>query len=390
MAPPEQEEYEEDEIDLLTLGTTVFRGKREILRNSGIVAVGALILSLLVSNTYTAKTTILPPEQGGGGTAAAMLASLGPLAGGLAGGVKDKSEVFVAMLKSERVEDALIKRFGLAQVFDQKLPSKIRSALEKKTSIAADKKDGIITIEVTLKDPVLAAKLANAYVEELNGLTKTLAITEASQRRLFFENQLNLVKDKLGKSEFDLEQLQSKTGLIQVYPHEKEIAEANAKLRAEIAAREIQLSAMQVSVTERNPEYQRIQNELTSLKAQLRGANPGEAMNSDKPGKSLDYIMMFRDVKFDEAVMELLFKQYEAAKIDEAKDYPLIQVLDKAAVPDYKSGPKRALIVILSSIGAFFLSILWVFIRAGLENSKEDPERAERLVQFKNALRWRT
>ena len=344
----------EDEIDLLDILIVVAKNKKMILRNTLVAALIAVVVSLLMPKIYTASSTIMPPQQGQS-TAAAMLGQMGGLAGmaGASLGIKNPADLYIGMLKSRTVADDLVKRFDLKALYKADTDEDARKSLEENMA-ASSGKEGLIKIEFSDKDPKRASDIANAYVDELNKVTSTLAVTEASQRRLFFESQLNLVKDKLAKAEYDLQKLQKKSGMIQVYPQEKEIAESNARLRAEIAAREVQLSAMQVGVTTRNPEYQRIQGELASLKSRLDGMGAEVSPDAKMPQSGLEYIEKFRDVKFNQALMELLYKQFELAKIDEAKDYPLIQVLDRAVPPEKKSKPKRALIVILSTLVRLF------------------------------------
>lgn len=377
----------EDEIDLLDLLIVVAKNKKMIIRNTLVAALIAVAVSLLMPKIYTASTTIMPPQQS---TAAAMLGQLGGLAGmaGSSLGIKNPADLYIGMLKSRTVADDLMKRFDLKALYKADTDEDARKSLEENMAASAGK-DGLIKIDFSDKDPKRASDIANAYVDELNKVTSTLAVTEASQRRLFFEGQLDHVKDKLAKAESDLQELQKKSGMIQVYPQEKEIAESNARLRAEIASREVQLSAMQVGVTTRNPEYQRIQGELASLKSRLNGLGAEVSPDAKMPQSGLEYIEKFRDVKFNQALMELLYKQFELAKIDEAKDYPLIQVLDRAAPPEKKSKPKRALIVILSTLVAFILSIIWAFIRETLEKGRSDPERSEKYNALKKYIVFR-
>ena len=373
-----------EEIDLLDLLIVLAKRKRQIFRFTAGAAILSVIVSLLLPKIYTASTTILPPQQGQS-TASAMLGQLGALAGMAGGslGIKDPDDLYIGMLKSRKVQDDIVSRFDLRKIYHSKKMIDARKSLEGNSRIASGK-DGIISIEVDDRDPQRASEIANAYVDELNRLTSNLAVTEASQRRLFFEKQLNLVRDNLSKAEYDLQKLQAKTGLIQLYPQEKEIAESNAKLRAEIAAKEVQLSAMSVGVTSSNPEYVRLQGELASLKARLEGENTDALLESKMPQSGLAYIEKFRSVKFNQALMEMLYKQYELAKIDEAKDYPLIQVLDKATPPERKSKPKRALIVILSTLAAFFLSVFYAFVREALDKASLDPERSGKIAALKD------
>ena len=380
---PNTTDHPADEVDVLDLLIVIAKYKKMILRNTLVAVVVTVTISLMLTNIYTANTTILPPQQGQS-SAVAMLGQLGALAGGAGAalGIKNPSDLYVSMLKSRTVEDDLIKRFNLKALYKAKFEQDVRNALEGNTVVSSGK-DGIIDIEFSDKDPKLAADVANAYVDELNKLTNDLAVTEASQRRLFFEKQLNLVKDNLIRAEHDLQAIQQKTNLIQDYPQETEIAETNAKLRAQIAAKEVQLSAMQVGVTQSNPDYLRLKQEISSLNDRLKGQEAGIAYSPTMSKESMAYLDKFRSVKYNQAVMEMLFKQYEAARIDEAKDYPLIQVLDKAVPPEHKSKPKRALIVIFAVLATVFLSMLYAFLKELIGRAASNPERSGKMAILK-------
>jgi uncharacterized protein involved in exopolysaccharide biosynthesis len=297
------------------------------------------------------------------------------------------------MLRSRTIADNLISRFDLRKVYDETLLSNVRTSLEKLTVVTAGR-DGIIAIEVSDKDPKRAADLANAYVDELKSLTRVLAVTEASQRRLFFEQQLIQAKDNLSAAEMSARQGLQKGGIAQVDAHGRSMIEVTARLRAQISAKEVQLGAMRTFAAEANPELQRTQQELEALRrelARVEGSSPlGSGGNVDGGRSSgLDNLGRLRDVKYYEFLYELLAKQYELAKVDEAKDSTIIQVLDKAIEPDRRSSPKRTLIVLLTTIIALIASILWASIRAVAARAKTNPKQALRLQKLSNYLRWK-
>src|SRR5207249_8236572 len=224
----------------------------------------------------------------------------------------------------------------------------------------------IITIEFDDEEPKRGADVANAYVDELMKLTKVLAVTEASQRRLFFERQLVQAKDNLTAAEISARQGLEKGGLAQVDAQGRSMIELTARLRAQISVKEVQIGSMRTFAAEGNPELQRTQQELEALRRELsriEGSSPvtvrGRGDASLNAG--LDNLGRLRDVKYYEFLYELLAKQYELAKIDEAKDATVIQILDKAIEPDRKSRPRRALIVLLTTLIALFVSILLTF-----------------------------
>jgi uncharacterized protein involved in exopolysaccharide biosynthesis len=324
-----------------------------------------------------------------------MLAQLGGLAGAAGGalGIKNPNDLYVGMLKSRTLADSLIQRFELQKVYDAKTMFDTRKELDTNTKITSGK-DGIITIDFDDKDPRRAATVANAYVEELYKLTQTLAVTEASQRRLFFEKQLALAKDHLASAEVALRQTQERTGLIKLDEQGRAIIESVARLRAEIAAKEVQLGAMRTFATENNPDYVMVGRQLGGLRAQLaklektNTAGEGDIFvpTGKVPEVGLEYVRKVRDVKYHEVLFELLAKQYEIARVDEARDTSIIQVLDKAIEPEKKSKPKRLLIVILTALVVGFLAVIWAFVREAGERARQNPQQAERLNLLRRYL----
>jgi len=389
---------DEDEISLLDLLIVLAKHKRLVLGMPLAAGILAAVISLLLPSIYTGTAKILPPQQSAS-AASALLNQLGGALGGLGGlaggalGVRNPNDLYIGMLKSRTVADNLIARFDLNKIYKQELQSTTRTELQNSTSIAAGR-DGIIAIEVDDRDPKHAAELANAYVEELMKLTKVLAVTEASQRRLFFERQLLQAKDSLTSAEISARQGLQKGGLAQVDAQGRSMIEVTARLRAQISAKEVQLGSMRTFAAEGNPELQRTQQEMEALRrelARVEGASPVSAVGKrDVSGSSgLDNLGRLRDVKYYEFLYELLAKQYELAKIDEAKDATVIQVMDQAIEPDRRSRPKRTLIVLLSAFTAFFFGILSAFILETISKTANDPQQAERVRSFRTYLAWR-
>jgi uncharacterized protein involved in exopolysaccharide biosynthesis len=387
-----------DEVSLLDLLLVLAKHKRIVLGVPLVAGIVAAIVSLLLPNMYTGTTRILPPQQSAS-AASALLSQLGGALGGLGGlaggalGVRNPNDLYVGMLKSRTVADNLITRFDLQKVYNQELLSNTRLSLMGNTTILAGR-DGIISIDVDDRDPKRAAELANAYVDELMKLTKVLAVTEASQRRLFFERQLIQAKDNLTAAEITARQGLQKGGLAQVDAQGRSMIEVTARLRAQISAKEVQLGAMRTFAAEANPELLRAQEELQALRRELsrvEGSNPLAATTKgDAPGNSgLDNLGRLRDVKYYEFLYEMLAKQYELAKIDEAKDATIVQVMDKAIEPDRKSKPSRLLIVLLLTFAAILISILWVFIRESQIRASMDPKQASRMQELRRQLRGR-
>ncbi len=382
----------DDEVSLLDLLIVLAKHKRLVLGLSAAAAVVSAAISLLLPNIYTGTTKVLPPQQTQSTSAVlAQLGSLAGLAGGaVAAGLKNPNDLYVGMLKSRTVADNLIQRFDLNKLYDKKYPSETRKQLEKETTIVAGK-DGIITIEVEDRDPKRAADLANAYVDELFKLTTVLAVTEASQRRLFFERQLDLARVNLVKAETEARKALEQGGLAAVDVQGRSAVETAARLRAQISVKEVQIGAMRTFASEGNPELKLAQQEIEVMKRELaksEGTTPNKtARSAARENSGIDNLGLLRDVKYYETMYGLLAQQYESAKIDEAKDSAIIQVMDKAIEPDRRSKPKRTLIVVLSALVAGLLSVLLAFVLEAMANAKSDPEQSQRLTRLKAYLR---
>jgi len=390
-----REEFYEDEINLLDLFLVLVKRKNLILKITFFAAFITAIISLILPSVYRAETKILPPSPNTSVTAQ-IISQLGIQAGlpESALPVKSPSDLYVELIKSRPVLDAIIDRFNLMKLYDTKSREDARRALLKVLKVSADKKSGIITVAVEDKDPRRAADMANAFVEEFKNLTKNLALTEASQRRLFFEEQLKDTKEKLILAEEDLKNFQEKTGAIQVDEQVKAILLNIAQLRAQIAAKEAQIKAMRTYANSQNPDLIKAEEELRALRAQLAALEAKSPLkNSDPfiptgalPRVSTEYLRKLRDLKYYETLYEILVKNYELAKIDEAKDYVLVQVIEKAIPPEKKAKPKRKLMVFVATISAFFFSVLLAFFQEYLEKASSDPENKNKLEEIKKHL----
>ena len=359
----------DSEIDLKMLVAQLWQGKRTVL--AGIVTCGviALAISFSIRPVYTASASIMPPQQQASGLSAA-LGSLGAIAGVAAGGaLKNPNDLYVAMMKSQTVSDRLIAQFDLKTRYDEEKLSLTRKALEASVVITSAK-SGLIEINVDDHDPQFAARLANAYVVELKRLNQNLAVTDAAKRRMFFEKQLQDVKLSLAKAELGLEALQKKTGLVLPEGQVGMVLKTVTELKAKIAAKEVEIVAMRSFATEKNPDFVRAQEVLAAMKQQLAALDDGGGEGSlsvgakSLPQDGLAYIRAVREVKYNEALLELMAKQYEFARVEEGRDSSMIQVLDVATAPDQKSRPKRSLIVISGVLLGLMLGVLTVFIRS--------------------------
>ena len=372
-----------DEISLLDLLQTIVDNLRLLVLGPLTVGLAALGVSFAVPPSYSALTTFLPPQQQQN-MAASMLASLGALSGlaGAATGLKSPADQYIAFLKSNSVEDALIERFKLIERYKSEFKQDARTRLEGSVKIISGK-DGLISITVEDTDASFAADLANAYVEELTRLLSRLAVTEAQQRRKFFEKQLEQTKDRLTQAEIALNATGVSSNVLKSNP--ASAVAAVAALQAQVTAQEVKLGAMRGYLAETAPDFQQALVELTSLRSQLSKLSQDKAQPT-APGQS-NYVSAYRQFKYQETLFELFARQFEMAKVDESREGAVIQVLDKATPPERKSTPKKAQIAIVATLAAGFALLLFVFVRQTLVNARQDKESADKLAQLQSA--WR-
>jgi len=391
----------EDEISMLDILIVLAERKRTILWFMVSFALVAIVVSLLLPKRYTASVSLLPPQQNSsmGAAIASQLANLGGMAAIAGGslGLKNPNDMYVAVLKSRTVEDAMVQRFDLMKEYHERYLSDARKAFESRATVDGSGKDGLIHIAVEDRDPNRAAELANGYVEQFRKLSEHLAITEASQRRLFFEKQLEQSKDSLASAEEALKITQQKTGLIQLDSQARALIESAASLRGMIAAKEVQIRSMRTFATGENSQLVQAQQELDGLRAQLaklggseEGADAALMVPKGRvPEAGLEYMRKLRDVKYHETIFEILARQFEIAKLDEAKQGALIQVVDSAVPPDKRSFPKRGLIVIGATLGGLMLGIFFALAAAGLDIMRSEPTYNAKLLYLKRILSWR-
>jgi len=393
---------QDEGIDVLDILLVLAHDRRRIAVVTLVFLIlGAVLSFLILKPTYTATATILPPQQQQS-SASAMLGQLSSLAvlGGLgeAGGLlKNPADIYVAMIMSRTSVDRIIDRFHLQAVYKTKTMVDTRKAFKAHVTTEAAK-DGLIEINVKDHDPRRASDMANGLVGELYHLTSTLAITEAAQRRLFFYRQMQDENTALAAAEDDLKKTQEKTGLIQLSDQAAEIIRNVASLRAEIVSREVELQATRTYATDQNPDVARLQQQIDALQQQLttmenneRRIQPGniQVPTVQVPEAGLEYANKLREVTFHTALLTLLSKEYEAARIDEAKSAPIIQVVDHAVPPDKKSGPPRVLITLGSGVMGFCIACFWTFLSQTLIMRRQNPETATKLDELRTILRPR-
>jgi uncharacterized protein involved in exopolysaccharide biosynthesis len=391
----QEERTESAGISLLDLFIVVAKRKKLILGLPAAVAVIVAAVSFVLPETYRASTKLLPPQQNQSG-AAALLSQLGGLGGvaASAAGLKNPNDLYVGMLKSRTVADQIIRRFNLNRVYGTPSMEMVRDRLASNTFVSAEK-DGLITITCQDQDKKLVAPLANAYVDELLKLTKVLAVTEAAQRRLFFERELEQAKNKLVTSEADLKGALETNGVSNVDTESAAVLATVAQLRARISAKEIELRSMGAFVTPTNPDYRLVEQELASLRAEMSKLQngTGDGKSDAQPAAKtagLDNVQRLRDVKYYQMLYALLAKQYEGARLEEARDSSVVQVLDTAIEPERRYAPKRTLLVLLAAFAAFVAAVLWAFILEAKAIAMTQPRTLARWNELRSYLKFRT
>ena len=365
--------------------------KRRVRQATGIAAALGLAAALALPNRYTATAQLLPP-QSSQSAVSAMLGQFGELAG-LAGRdlVKNPGALFVTLLRSRTVADRLIARFALMPAYREKNAADCREILDQNTRIEATK-EGVIVIQVDDRDPRRAAALANGYGEELVRLNQNLAVGEAGRRRIFFEEQLHAANDQLAQAEESLKHNQEASGIVQLDTQAKALLESMAALRARIVVKEAQLRGVRTYEADRHPDVVRAQGELTVLRQELvrlqQQGDPAltQVSASGLPATGLEYVRRLREVKYREAIFEMLAKQLEAARIDEAREGALIQVIDAAEVPERKSGPRRWLIALGAGLVGLLLAMGWVAVGQLFRHWAADPVRGPLLECLQHSL----
>ncbi|MCS3802911.1 uncharacterized protein involved in exopolysaccharide biosynthesis [Chromobacterium alkanivorans] len=379
-----------DDINLFDVLKILLKHKRWVIGSVIALGSGALVLSLLLPPLYSSTAKILPPQQQSS-SMNLLLGQLGGLAGAAGGitGLKNPVDLYIGLLQSRTVADSLIQQFKLKQRYAAETMDETRKALQSASAISSSK-DGLISISVEDKDPQFAAALANGYIAQLIRLNQSLAVTDAAKRRLFFETQLKQTKAQLAAAETALRQTQERTGMIQPDGQVQAIMNTVTQLKASVAAKEVQLEALRSYATEQNPLYQRTKQELAGLKTQLAKLESGAETAGDvmvptgkMPQSGLEYLRRLREVKYQETIFELLAKQYELARIDEAKDSSQIQILDSAVVPELKSKPVRSLITAAGLVVGLMLGITLALLRERFHSAQQSGRLHELSWAFK-------
>lgn len=393
LAKPE----EADKIDLLDAVLFFAENRYRIVAMALLGLAFGVALAFLLRPTFSATAVILPPQQQSS-TASALMGAIGSLAGLSSKSdlsIKNPSDMYVGLLESRTIADGLIDKFHLERVYRTGTLMKTREVLKKHSAIV-DGKDGLISVTVKEHDPHLASDLANGYISALHSMNSELALTDAAQRREFFEQQLDQEKSALTNAEKAFKDAEEKTGVIQLSGQAESVISRMAALSAQIASQEVQLRAMKTFATDANPDLIRTQQSIDELHKQLaqlqavrsKEAPGGFSLSAGKvPEASLEYMRKYRDLQFHETLYQLLATQYETARMDEAKSAPLIQVVDKAVPPEKKSGPHRILIALGGIFVGFLFGVLWSLAVRSWRKMRNTPEKTLKMHHIRMALR---
>lgn len=390
-APEAAEEHPRD-INLVDLLIALGQEKAIFIVVTVLAALVGVVVAMLTPPVYTARTTLMPAQQGGGGGSA--LAGLGNLAGlaglaGLSSAVKSSDEMYIAFMRSQSVQSALIEELQLKDRYKARTLEDARQALDLQVVIAADKKSGLLTVMASDGDPAFAAHLANAQVQQLTRLMGRLAVTEAQQRRLFYEQQIAKTQQNLAEVEVRYKAAQQRSGILMASSVAEADLQAGVSLRSQIASKEVQLQSLNQFATRQNPEVIRLAGEIAALRAQLQKYERGTGQATAAAPSQQEALQAFRELKTQEAMLDAFVRQLEVARIDEAKEGPAIQVLDEARVPELRAKPERRKLVMAYTITGAVLGLLLAALRALMRYVQSTPGGAQQWQQLKRAwLGW--
>jgi tyrosine-protein kinase Etk/Wzc len=396
------------DVSLLDYLLVLSKHSRLILYVSAAAGLLTLLILLLVPNKYTATARFLPPqtnqtlsgqlldELGGTAIPGVRRGGAGEMLGGLLG-LKQPANIYVGIMAGDYIADRIIERFKLITVYKKKYKVEVRQQLRQRVKPGIGEKDGLLFIVATDESPQRAADLANAYVEELDQQLKKLALQEAVERLAFLEKEFSLVGQNLVKAEEALRSFSEKNSVVQIDAQAKGIIEYIANLRATIDAREVELQVLRQRATPSNFDVIRLETELKGLKEKLRDAESQESVN---PGKSdlmmatgkvpvvgLAYARLYREAKYQEGLYRLYVKLAEIARLDQVRNFSLIQIIDRATPPEKKSSPRR-LTVTLMVTGVIFIIMTFVAFALEYWQAALSESNAERRGQLQHYSRW--
>ena len=390
-----------DEVHILDYLIVLAKHSRMIIFTTVAVTVLAYLVLFISPNIYIATARLLPPQQNmtmtaqfldfvGGGVKPGGAGGLGGLAGGILG-LKSPGDLYAAMMTCSTISDRIIERFQLRKLYNKRYLEDARKTLSKKAKIIGGRKDGLIIIEVTDKSAERAAEMANAFVEELDKLLQSLAVQEATGRLAFLEKEHAAANTKLAKAEEALRGFSEQNSVIQIDAQTRGMLQYIAQLRAEIDAKEVQVQVLRQQATPYNYDVVRLETQVKGLKEKLQTTEKqwdqscigNVCLTTSKvPTLGLEYIRLYREVKYQETLYQLYTKMVEIARLDMVKNVSMVQVLDQALVPEKRSN-KRLLPAMVTGMVVFFLMILFAFGKEYWAASGSREDNRERLAAIK-------
>jgi len=381
----------------------LFKWKKLIIVNCFVVGILAAALSLMIPKWYRSRTTILPPSGDSPDVNLSSLLTDMPFASFGFEGSSASTNLYIAILKSRTVMEAIVKKFNLMERYKKKTLEETVKALRKHVAIDTDDEDFIFVLaeaqtkwlsskKKDRKIQELAMNMADSFIDELEKVHIQLKVEKARDTRLFIEKRYLQNLEDLSRAEETLKTFQEKNGLVSLPEQTITTIQAASELKAQIMATEIEMDVMKKYVGENHADVIKTKNQLTELRnkysefrsrkdpasnvlKQTDSTNDVFIPLDDVPEMGLEYARLFREVMLQEKLLEFLLPQYEEAKIKEAKDTPMIQILDRAALPEKKARPKRALMVIFWGFITFILSCFYAIsqptIKLFIQNIKE-------------------
>jgi uncharacterized protein involved in exopolysaccharide biosynthesis len=382
---------DESEINLLDVLIALGQEKLTVIGVTVLAAIVGVVISLITPPTYVARTSIMPAHQGGGESALAGLSGLAGLAG-LSGAVKSSDQMYIAFMRSQSVQIALIDQLKLKERYNSKNLEEARKSLTSNLSITADKSSGLLVIEAQDREAAFAAQLANQQVHELNVILSRLAVTEAQQRRLYYEQQITKTQQNLPVLETRFKEAQQKSGV-----EVASLLSESGTLPGQIAAKELQLQILSRFATAQNPEMKRLSTEIAALRSQLsryelahaqaKGTGKANTTGNVKATSPFqqEAAQAYTTLKIQETLLDGFVRQLEVAKIDEAKEGPTMQVLDVARAPETRAKPERRKLVIAYTVTGLVIGLLLALVKALLRHIQSTPEGMQRLRDLQRA-----
>jgi tyrosine-protein kinase Etk/Wzc len=384
----------EFDINLLDVFIALGQEKLTVFAVTALAAIAGVLISLTTPPTYLARTSIMPAQQSGGASVLAGLSGLAGLAGlsGMSGGVKSSDQMYIAFMRSQSVQMALIDQLKLKERYGSKNLEEARMSLTKSVSIAVDKSSGLLSIEAKDGNAEFAAQLANQHVHELNVILSRLAVTEAQQRRLYYEQQIAKTQQNLPLIETRFKEAQQKSGV-----EVASLLSEAGSLPGQIAAKELQLQILSRFATEQNPEMKRLITEISALRfqqnryelahTQVKGSNQANTAAKVKATSPFlqEAAQAYTTLKIQETLLDGYVRQLEAAKIDEAKEGPAVQVLDIARAPEIRAEPQRRKMVVAYTVTGLFIGLVLALLKALLRHAQSTPEGKKRMSDLRRA-----